>query len=156
MFEQIVGLNLFSVFSDKFIRQDLKRKVIDAQIEGTPEIDPKRLRIQDQLMSEEATTACHAENDSGTNYGNDVQLVLDEETRGMECEGGELIESMDEDQMFLDDGVAGKVDCSIDCTMESKPPEVNVAWQGYLLQSGILQVGALQELPNLQAAIRVL
>ena len=107
-------------------------------------------------MSKEATITCHAQSMLGPNYEIDVQLVLDNETRGMECEGGELIESMDEDQMFFDDEVVGKVEGRIDCPMEPKPSsissntrEVNVAWQGYLLQRGILQPRAMWELPNL-------
>jgi len=146
-------------FSDQGNGQDLKRKAFEAQDEFTPGIDPKRMRVEDQLMGEEAKTTCDV-----NDFGDENQDETLEETRGMECDG-ERIEPMDEDPSLLDsvgDDDAEKFDGNMDCTMEPRPsfgskPEVTtVTWQGYLLQRGVFQLGGLQELPNLQAAIRVL
>lgn len=141
-------VNLSTLFSDQGNGQDSKRK---AAFEAQAEIDPKRMRVvADQLMDEEAKTA--------SDENHDDETLQTDETRGMECD-----EPMDEDLL---DGVVDDIfDGNMDCTMEPKPsfgfdsskPEVTtVTWQGYLLQSGVLQLGGLQELPNLQAAIRVL
>ena len=150
---QFAKIDLSIVFSDQVEGQELKRKAFEAQAQVTSGVDPKRMRVEDQLMGEEAKI--------------DEKLsVPTEETGGMECDGGR-IEPMDEDQALVNDGGiveddADKFDGNMDCTMETKPSfdskaeEVTVTWQGYLLQRGILQLGALQELPNLQAAIRVL
>lgn len=150
---QSVEIDLSIVFSDQGNGQDLKRKAFKAGAQVTPVVDSKRKRVEDQSMSEGATI-------------HEKHLVPTDETGGMECDA-ERIEPMDEDQSFVDDGSvlevdADKFDGTMDCVMEpiptfrSKAEEVTVTWQGYLLQRGILQLGALQELPNLQAAIRVL
>lgn len=73
-------------------------------------------------------------------------------------------EDIDEDTVAADtfegdeDAVADTFDGGMEYTTSfgSKPEVTTVTWQGCLLQRGVLQMGGLQELPSLQAAIRVL
>ncbi|KAG0629372.1 hypothetical protein M758_1G098300 [Ceratodon purpureus] len=131
-------INLSSLSTDQGNGQDLKRKALEVEAEV---VDLKRMRVEDQPMGEETKTA------SDENQDETLETVIDE---------------MDEDQALVDgaddDDGADKFDGSMDYTMEPKRSlEVTtVTWQGYLLQRGVLQLGGLQELPNLQTAIRVL
>ncbi|XP_024375786.1 uncharacterized protein [Physcomitrium patens] len=152
-----------SDFSYQGCGQGLKRKAFEAHAEVGPEIDSKRTRVEDQPMNE-AKIAGH-DNSVGSDVGNEEHLLLTDGARGMECDD-ETIEPMNEEQSFLDDRTVeddadklkGNIDCETDLSLSFgfKMEEVPVAWQGCLLQRGVLQLGALQELPNLQAAIRVL
>jgi ribosomal biogenesis protein LAS1 len=124
-------ISLSSLFSNP----ELKRK---APEESELETDSKRVRVEDQLMDDEAK-------------------ITTDETRA-------AVDPMDEDTVAADtfeddeDAVADTFDGGMDYTMSfgSKPEVTTVTWQGCLLQRGVLQMGGLQELPSLQAAIRVL
>ncbi|XP_073387484.1 uncharacterized protein [Physcomitrium patens] len=156
-----VRFKLSTVVSNHCNGQDSKRKTFETQTESSPQVFFKRKRLEDQPMIEETRIVIYDKGNGSD--GDEEQLVLTDDTGWMDCDG-ECSEPMDEDHAFLDDDRSGKVvpcmDESIsDCSMEHRPlnispktEEVTVTCQGCLLQGG----SSLQELPNLQAAIRVL
>lgn len=132
-------ISLSSLFSDP----ELKRKAPEEESEL--ETDSKRVRVEDQLMDDEAKTA------TDETCAAAAADPMDEDV-GEDTVAADAFEDDD------DDAVADTFDGGMDYTMSfgSKPEVTTVTWQGCLLQRGVLQMGGLQELPSLQAAIRVL